>query len=46
VKKIVSSAFAFAALLENSSVIAWGDEACGGKIPHEIQLQNVKMTRL
>jgi len=45
VKIIISTRSAFAALLENGKVVAWGDINCGGLIPDEIQnhLQNVKM---
>jgi len=45
IKLIVSNYGAFAALLENGSVIAWGDLYHGGSIPDNIQthlLKNVK----
>jgi len=46
VKTIFSTEFAFAALLHDGNVIAWGRENTGGKIPDNIQTQlhqNVKM---
>jgi len=45
VKLIFSSARAFAVILENGSVVAWGNPRFGGEIPDEIQIQlkNVKM---
>jgi len=45
VKIIVSTAYAFAGLLDNGHVIAWGHKNYGAVIPNEIQiqLQNVKM---
>jgi len=45
VKIIFSTNDSFAALLDNGTVVAWGDEDFGGKIPDEIQIQlvNVKM---
>jgi len=41
VKIIVSTLSAFAALLENGDVVAWGDEDLGGRIPNKKLLQNV-----
>merc|ERR1712034_242363 len=45
VKTIVSTDLAFAALFNNGSVLAWGFEFFGGKIPNKvrIQLKNVTM---
>jgi len=45
VKMIFSTNLAFAALLDNGTVVAWGRENFGGKIPDKIQTQlvNVKM---
>jgi len=45
VKSIFSSARAFAVILENGSVVAWGNPRFGGEIPVDIQIQlkNVKM---
>merc|ERR1712034_295667 len=45
VTMLFSTKFAFAALLKNRDVIAWGHKYCGGKIPEEIkpQLKKVKM---
>jgi len=43
-KMIATDGQSFAALLDNGSVMAWGNENAGGKIPEEIQmkLKNVK----
>jgi hypothetical protein len=45
IKTIVSTACAFAVLLDNGDVFAWGHKRCGGLIPDEIQtkLKNIKM---
>ena len=45
IKTIVSTAYAFAVLLDNGDVFAWGHKRCGGLIPDEIQtkLKNIKM---
>ena len=45
VRMIFSNKGAFAALLDDGRVFAWGSQTYGGAIPHEIQIQlkNVKM---
>ena len=46
VKMIYSTQRAFAALLYDGSVVAWGHRHWGGKIPHDIQSkfkENVKI---
>merc|ERR1712034_25188 len=46
VKMIYSTDGAFAALLDNGSVFAWGHKNWGGKTPHDIQsklMENVTM---
>jgi len=36
---IFSTNYAFTALLDNGSVVAWGNENYGGKTPQNIQFQ-------
>jgi len=43
IKTIVPTISAFAALLYNGDVFAWGKKECGGLVPSEIQTQNIKM---
>ena len=39
VKEIYSTGGAFAALLENGSVVAWGDADWGGRIPDNVKAE-------
>jgi len=46
IKMIVSSYTAFATLLEDGSVVAWGDENFGGKITDEMQFKLKNITKI